>query len=872
MPFRPFLAALALGPLTAAEVPQPAAIDPSGRLVSQSENPIPDYSHAGHAGGGAALPMATARAIVKPGGGDDTQRIQAAIDHVSQLPPDASGIRGAVVLDAGSFEVAGQLRILTNGVVLRGSGNDSDGTTIIATGTGRRSLIVIGSRTVSRGTLMPVALADASIPRSATTLHLEGDPEISPGSRLTIRRPGTAEWIRRIGMHEAPGRSGHAWKPGTIDLEWDRTVVVADGATVTLDAPVTTSIEHAAVVRHDDARIARCGVENLRCVARTDPANPLDENHAWDAIQLRGVRDAWVADVTAEHFAGAAVRVTRDARRVTVQDCHSLDPISEIAGGRRTAFRCDGQQALFLRCVSENGRNDFTTGALAAGPNVFLDCEARGSAGFSGSAGSWASGVLFDGVTIDGGTLRLDNLEIFQQGAGWAAADSMLWNCTASRIICRSPDGAPNLAVGVWGQLAGDGRWSETHRFVRPKSIYRAQLAARLGSAATEALRPRSYPAPTPGLPRIPVPEVAEDPPAPPLAVTAGMLTIGGNPIHGKPMETAWWRGRIEPTRARGNGPALTRFVPGVAGRGFTDDPSELVDEMKRGGSVIFRHHPGLWYDRRRDDHQMTRRPDADVWPPFFEQPFARCGRGTAWDGLSRYDLTRFNPWYFDRLLGFAREARRGNVVLFNEMYFQHNVLESGAHWVDSPWRPANHVNDTGFTEPPPFDGDTIRMAAEFYDISHPVRRELHRNYIRHHLDMLGGEPNVIHSLTAENSGPLEFMRFWIDVIAEWKAETGRHPLIALSAPKDVQDAVLADSARAAVVDVIDLRYWFRTADGDEFAPPGGTDLAPRQHLRKWKHGRPSAGSIAAMAAEYRLRFPDKAVISFLPEAADIQP
>ena len=130
----------------------------------------------------------------------------------------------------------------------------------------------------------------------------------------------------------------------------------------------------------------------------------------------------------------------------------------------------------------------------------------------------------------------------------------------------------------------------------------------------------------------------------------------------------------------------------------------------------------------------------------------------------------------------------------------------------------------------------------------------------------------MIHTLTAENSGPLEFMQFWLDVIAEWKRETGARPLIALSAPKDVQDAILADPVRAAVVDVIDLTYWFRTPDGAEFAPPGGTQLAPRQHLRLWKGGRPTAASIAAMATEYRVRFPTKAVISGLPQATDIQP
>jgi hypothetical protein len=330
--------------------------------------------------------------------------------------------------------------------------------------------------------------------------------------------------------------------------------------------------------------------------------------------------------------------------------------------------------------------------------------------------------------------------------------------------------------------------------------------------------------------------------------------------------------GRLEPARASEFGRAITRFSPGRTGTGLTDEIPAVAAAMARAGEVFFRHHYGLWYDRRRIDHQMIRRPDADVYPPFYEQPFARSGQGTAWDGMSRYDLTRYNPWYFARLREFAAEARQQGLVLINEMYFQHNILESAAHWVDSPWRTTNNINGTDFIEPPPFTGDTIKMADAFYDVTHPVRRTLHRAYIRQCLANLAAETNVIHTLSAENSGPLHFMQFWLDVVAEWEAETGHRPLIALSAPKDVQDAILADAKRAAVIDVIDLTYWWRTADGQEFAPKGGQNLAPRQHLRLWKGGKPSAATIAATAQDYRARFPGKAVISGLREADDVQP
>lgn len=878
----------------AAQLPPPVRPDAQGLLHYETDaegNRVPDFSHAGYRGGGEALPLVAAQVRMAPVEGEDGRRIQAAIDYVSSLPADGEGRRGAVVLAPGRYEIEGQLKITAGGVVLRGAGSGEEGSVLVALGTGRRALIEIAGNDRRRKLGPAVAVADAYVPVGARRLRVTDASSFQVGVAVMIERPSTAEWIRAIGMDDSPARQGYQWKPDTLNVVWDRVVTAVTGDELTLDAPLTLALD----VQFGGAKlgayaqegyVTESGIEHLRCESEYDRGNPLDEQHAWNAVDLHALRDGWVLDVTAVHFASSAVQVGAKVSRVTVRDCRSLAPVSERAGYRRMAFHNRGQQILFMRCFSEDGRNDFAAGWLAQGPNVFLDCEARGSGSFSGSVGSAASGLLFDGVNIDGGALRLDNLETYNQGAGWAAFNSMLWQCSASVIVCRQPPTAMNWAVGVWAQFIGDGRWSMTSEFARPKSLYRAQLVERIGESATMAVLADVRPsrainddARAPLWEQV-VPEWLQRRalrPAPveggaPLRLIDGILMVGDRRLAGRQTEVAWWRGRMLPVRAKEVGPALTRFAPGRMGTGLTDEPPAVAESMARAGQVALRQHYGLWYDRRRDDHQMVRRPDAEVWPPFFEQPFARSGTGTAWDGLSRYDLTRYNPWYFGRLREFAGEARKHGLVLVNEMYFQHNIIESGAHWVDSPWRPVNNINNTGFTEPPPFSGDTIKMADEFYDVAHPMRRELHRAYIRQCLTNLAEETNVIHTLSAENTGPLHFMEFWLDVIAEWRRETGRRPLIALSATKDVQDAILADPARAATVDVIDLTYWFRTEAGDEFAPAGGLSLAPRQHLRLWKKGRPTAASILAMVQEYRTRFPGKAVVTGLDQASDFQP
>ncbi len=855
--------------------------------VDQRGDRVPDFSHAGYGGGGVALPLAPARVVVAPVDGDDGERIQIALDAVSALEPDGAGIRGAVQLMTGHYEIAGQLRIAASGVILRGAGAGQGGTVLVATGTDRRALIGVSGKgqRVTEGNVSLVS--DEYVPVGANRLQLNEAGALLVGSRVLIERPSSKEWIDQLGMQSSPARTPFQWRAGKQNVAWERTIAAIDGNEVTLDAPLTTSLEKrfggatvAALVW--TGRIEHVGVENLRCESTFDVTNPLDEQHAWEGVRFEDVRDAWVRDVVFAHFAGSVVNVTETASRVTVQDCASFAPVSENGGYRRMTFHTNGQQTLFLRCRSEDGRNDFTVGYFAGGPNAFVECHAERSTGFSGGIGSWASGVLFDNVHIDGGELRLDNLESFNQGVGWAAVNSVIWEASAGRFVVRTPPGANNWAVGVWGLYEGDGHWSRTSEFAEPESLYRAQLAARRGVAALKFIDRSTFDQVSvtalPVLEKI-VPDLSariaasvehQKPSASGPALTLsrnGWLVADSALLVGRQAEVTWWRGRLEPTRAAEVGPSLTRFTPGRSGTGLTDDLGKLTDKMRASGQVAMRHHYGLWYDRRRDDHQMNKRPDSDTWPPFFEQPFARSGQGEAWDRLSRYDLTRYNPWYFERLKTFAALGRVKGLVLINEMYFQHNIIESGAHWVDCPWRPVNNINNTGFTEPPPFTGDTVKMADEFYDTKHPARGPLHRAYIRQCLANLADQPNVIHTLSEEYTGPLHFMQFWLDVAGEWMRETGRRPLLALSATKDVQDAILADPTRAKLISVIDLKYWFRTDRGDEFAPKGGENLAPRQHLRKWKGGRPSAASIASMVREYRTKFPDKAVIAEIGEA-----
>lgn len=854
--------------------------DPQGRLVyvpDDQGNRIPDFSMAGYAGNKIPIPSIPASIELNPREGDCTQYIQSAIDVVARQPIGMNGFRGAVVLKKGSYAVLGTLKIRANGVVLAGEGMGPDGTILKAIGKGRRPLILVQGNNDPAMDGPVFGVATAYVPIGAMEMDVALGHSLKAGDFIRIRQKSSDGWIKSLGMdfaHAGEATSYLRWIPGKMDLVWERTVVKVDGQKILLDAPITSPLDsritQATVMRVEgDSRIHQVGVENFRCESVVDSQNPKDEEHSWVAIAMDQVQNGWVRDVCAIGFCGSAVRLNMGSRQVTVQDCEFLAPVSEIAGERRHAFFTQGQLCLFQRLRSEQARHDFTVGHLACGPNVFLDCISHDSLDFSGPAGSWASGVLFDNIKMDGGGLSLTNREIWGQGVGWAGVNSVLWQCSAPVITNRRPPGNQNWAIGCWAQFVGDGNWKSLNEFVKPASLFRQQLVDRIGPKGDLVLDRQKIVRSLALIPnwieKIP-PARTAPPPQKKLELLNGWLAMNGTLVSGRKTGVTWWRGSTIPSRVSEFGGGVTRYVPGIDGPGYTDDLDQLTDQMVADKVLALEHHWGLWYDRRRDDHEMVRRMDGEVWAPFYEQPFARSGQGKAWDGLSKYDLTRYNDWYFSRLREFAGLCEQKGLVLVHQAYFQHNILEAGAHWADFPFRSANCIQPTGFPEPPPYvNNKRIFMADDFYDVTHPVRRQIHTQYIRKCLNTLAGCPNVLFQVGEEYTGPLHFVQFWLDTIAEWEKENGIRVKVCLSCTKDVQDAILEDDKRSKLVSVVDMKYWWYNANGGLYAPKGGANLSPRQHYREWKGNKTQSESMVARQVwEYRCKYPDKAVISSL--------
>lgn len=594
-------------------------------LDDEQGNRILDFSYCGYKSSEQDIPDVRNTVFVSWTAGDNTARIQRAIDYVASLVPDASGFRGAVLLDQGEFSLSESLRIAASGIVLRGVNKEK--TILLKKGVDRGVLIYMEG-TDDLNTLDTLQVLSKYVPVNARTLEVASGTSLRKGDRVMVNRPSEKDWIASLGCDIFGGGIGAlGWKEGDMDLSWDRTVTEVNGNQITLDAPLTVALNatygtSTVTVYQWNGRIRNCGVENMTLISDYDKRYPKDEDHCWTGISIEDAEDCWVRRVNFKHFAGSAVIVQRTGSQITVEDCISREPVSEIGGMRRCTFYTLGQQTLFQRCYSEHGIHDFAAGYCAAGPNAFVQCDSYESLNFSGSIDAWACGLLFDVVNIDGHNLSFKNLGQDKNGAGWNTANSLFWQCTAAEIECYTPaKDAMNRAYGCWAQFSGDGEWAQSNNHVQPRSIFYAQLEERLQKKCAERARflPRNTSAtssPTVEVamelakeaynPRLTLEQWIEQGAFASSTATTGLKSIDdikekkiisnkktsvqsgvtivdgriqmdGALLVGGSHTTPWWNGKLKTNFLKKASPAITRFVPGREGLGLTDRIDSVI-------------------------------------------------------------------------------------------------------------------------------------------------------------------------------------------------------------------------------------------------------------------------------------------------------
>jgi fibronectin type 3 domain-containing protein len=472
---------------------QSVKVLPSGRLYpvhNQKGDRVPDFSNVGYKGGLAAIPVAPVKVTVNPASGDDGTLIQNAINQVSAMAPDANGIRGAVLLNAGEYQIAGSINITASGVVLRGVGDSAtSGTRLFATGTTQRTLVnVTGSSTQTAVPGTTHNLVAPYTPVGARSFLVDSTDGLAVGDKVIVERPSTAEWIHDINADLLD----NPWTPGSKNLQFDRIITRIEGNAITIDAPLVNSFEAryggGTIYKYTSARIENVGIEDI--YTKSAYVNSTDEAHGWTFIHMSGVENAWVKNITAQYYGYSAVTVAGNSKWVTVDDGQMLDPISQVTGGRRYSFLIDGAtQVLFKNCFARSGRHDYVLGSSVPGPNVFVDSRGDSALDDTGPHHRWSAGALFDNIVTN--KINVRNRGNSGTGHGWPGANMVIWNATATTSFrVENAPTAQNWLIGSIGTLDPNpfsaavgptppGIFDTHGTKVNPRSLYYGQFAAR---------------------------------------------------------------------------------------------------------------------------------------------------------------------------------------------------------------------------------------------------------------------------------------------------------------------------------------------------------------------------------------------------------
>ena len=509
---------------------------------------IPDFSFCGYRNGGVKLPDVPTLVTLEPSGAEDeSARIQAALDELGKNLEKTPDKRGALLLKKGQWKVKKTLTMSYSGVVLRGEGDGDDGTVLLWSEITKwvPSILSVGSKLPGIPYQYPQfnILNQPYVPVGATRFKIFKDYDkrfsklknpkqprinIKAGDTILICRPSSQEWVKDIGMDI------YKWGGGAIVFYFERKVISCENGELVFDIPLPQSLDQkygGAVIlpTPSNYRIRECGIEHIRFDTMFDPSirtnkimghagpeeYPCDEKHPGSAVVLGQIEDGWLRDCTALHMTHGLVGLF--GRRITVQDSKSLDPVSAIEGMRRYAYQLGGTSNLIQRCYSRNGRHDYMTQGGVPGPNAVVDCSSELAWDGCENHQKWAMGTLYDNVRISGKRCGLfsANRGRWGNGHGWSGNTTVFWNCASAVIFALQPPLGQNYMIGnsdpklydtkqakdwINGLNDASGRndelcegplqgtaWKEyPTEMVTPRSLYYAQLQARLGKVAVE--------------------------------------------------------------------------------------------------------------------------------------------------------------------------------------------------------------------------------------------------------------------------------------------------------------------------------------------------------------------------------------------------
>ena len=508
--------AVAPGPIQSALYPE--AWDPS--FVDAEGRSLHDFSYAGYHNGEREPSADLAGPIIDvvamgadpTGASDSSAAIQAAID--------AASVGGGIVsIPAGLYRADGALRVEASGVVIRGEGADLSRIyfTTSASMSQRAHLSIVGA-----------VSSDLELALASDANALSTDVWVADAGDLAVGDDVDVGWVISPAFVEEHAMTG-VWGP--FNDEWQpffrRTVVAIDASAspvrVGLDVPLRyrALTRDGASVRRARGLLREVGVESIGVANAVTPDEAWAENQV-HAIEMSGVRDAWIRDVASfpspgapetgegagAHLASCGILVDA-SKRVTVADTHLAAAQNLGPGGNGYLFEIRASSEILVRdSTGRAGRHNFIQNwGFGTSGCIFLRVhssegralDSRGGFALLGASEfhhSLAMANLIDSSVLDDGWVGVNRLTA-SSGAGHSATQNVFWNIGGVGVIRSFQYGwgyligtGPELRVFTTG-VPWEGLDTEPPDYTEalgraddlmPRSLYEDQLRRRLAS------------------------------------------------------------------------------------------------------------------------------------------------------------------------------------------------------------------------------------------------------------------------------------------------------------------------------------------------------------------------------------------------------
>jgi hypothetical protein len=131
--------------------------------------------------------------------------------------------------------------------------------------------------------------------------------------------------------------------------------------------------------------------------------------------------------------------------------------------------------------------------------------------------------------------------------------------------------------------------------------------------------------------------------------------------------------------------------------------------------------------------------------------PYLRTGPGNALDGKPKFDLTQFDPAYFDRMrqrvIAFKDRGIYVSIMLFNGWSISNKGNQNNA-WPGHPYDKSNNINgiDGDFAD---HDG----AGEETHALNNPAVSAMQDAYVRRVIDAVNDLDNVMYEVSNESTG-----------------------------------------------------------------------------------------------------------------------